>query len=67
MIADFFTKPLQGSLFAKFRDVILGHKHISSVYDNVSDEFSSQERVRNNVLTLINGGDENPSHKQSPP
>ncbi len=24
MIADFMTKPLQGSLFKKFRDVIMG-------------------------------------------
>jgi len=26
MIADFFTKPLQGALFYKFRDAILGIK-----------------------------------------
>ena len=26
MIADFFTKPLQGKLFVKFRDLIMGHK-----------------------------------------
>ena len=25
MVADFFTKPLQGSLFLKFRSVIMGH------------------------------------------
>lgn len=29
MIADFFTKPLQGSLFRKLRDVIMGHVPIS--------------------------------------
>ena len=28
-LADFFTKPLNGSLFQKFRDVILGYKHVS--------------------------------------
>jgi Reverse transcriptase (RNA-dependent DNA polymerase) len=32
MLADFFTKPLQGVLFRKFRDVILGYKHISSLH-----------------------------------
>jgi hypothetical protein len=27
MVADFFTKPLQGHLFEKFRDIIMGiHK-----------------------------------------
>ncbi|KAG7363058.1 hypothetical protein IV203_026418 [Nitzschia inconspicua] len=31
MLADFFTKPLQGALFRKFRDVILGHKPLSSL------------------------------------
>ena len=28
---DFFTKMLQGSLFRKFRSVLLGHAHISSL------------------------------------
>jgi len=31
MIADFFTKPLQGSLFRYFRDFILGHRPISEL------------------------------------
>ena len=44
MIADFFTKPLQGNLFRKFRDVVMGYKHISSLYDQ-SEQTSVQERV----------------------
>ena len=43
MIADFFTKPLQGKLFRKFRDVILGYKHISTLQEE--EESPSQERV----------------------
>jgi hypothetical protein len=31
MLADFFTKPLQGALFRKFRDIILGYKHVNSL------------------------------------
>ena len=31
MLADFFTKPLQGHLFKKFRDVIMGYVPISSL------------------------------------
>jgi hypothetical protein len=31
MIADFFTKPLQGLLFEKFRDIIMGITHCSSL------------------------------------
>ena len=50
MIADFFTKPLQGNLFRKFRDVVLGYKHISSLDVDDSEESSSQERVRKGIL-----------------
>ena len=32
MIADYFTKPLQGALFHMFRKVIMGWDHVSTVY-----------------------------------
>ena len=52
MLADFFTKPLQGSLFRKFRDVVLGYEHINTL---INDEkiVPLQERVRNGVLEKI--------------
>jgi hypothetical protein len=31
MLADFFTKALQGTLFCRFRDGILGHSHIDTL------------------------------------
>jgi len=31
MLADFFTKPLQGSLFERFRKVLMGHAHIDTL------------------------------------
>ena len=31
MLGDFFTKPLQGGLFTRFRDVILGYKHVDTL------------------------------------
>jgi hypothetical protein len=43
MLADFFTKPLQGSLFRKLRAVIMGHKHIDTLKDGTM--ATSQERV----------------------
>jgi hypothetical protein len=49
MLADFFTKPLQGSLFRKFRDVIMGHKHIDSLKLETMPN-PSQERVGENGL-----------------
>ena len=30
MLADFFTKPLQGSLYRRLKAVVMGHKHIDS-------------------------------------
>ena len=46
MIADFFTKPLQGNLFRKLRDVVLGYKHVNELKDN--GESTDEERVENN-------------------
>jgi len=43
MLADYFTKPLQGKLFHRFRDVIMGWKHISTLKDEVPS--SPKERV----------------------
>jgi len=31
MLADFLTKPLQGNLYRRFRDVLLGHAHVSTL------------------------------------
>ena len=44
MLADYFTKPLQGSLFHRFRDVIMGWKHISTLKEI---PVSPKERVGN--------------------
>jgi hypothetical protein len=49
MLADYFTKPLEGALFRKLRDVILGYKHVDSLSTNMLDVIdehsSSEERV----------------------
>ena len=43
MLSDFLTKPLQGSLFRKFRDVLLGHIHISQL--RLAGPNEPEERV----------------------
>jgi KUP system potassium uptake protein len=43
MLADFFTKPLQGGLFKKLRAVVMGHMHIDSLRAETSPP--TQERV----------------------
>jgi len=49
MIADFMSKPVQGKLFNVFREVIMGWKHISVLFDALTP---AEERVGNNgVLT----------------
>jgi hypothetical protein len=56
MLADFFTKPLQGSLFRKLRDVILGSKHISTLTEQ--EPVASKERVGiDSEVSVIVGGD----------
>ena len=45
MIADFFTKPLQGALFNKFRAVIMGWEHIDTISPS-----GNKERVGESVF-----------------
>ena len=47
MLADFFTKPLQGSLFEKFRRVVMGHAHIDTL--RLPTVVPTEERVGSNV------------------
>ena len=43
MLADFFTKPLQGALFSRFRAILLGHKCIDEVANTGAVTPSSPE------------------------
>ena len=45
MLADFFTKPLQGALFRKFRDVLLGYSPVDTL--TIDPSFLIEERVEN--------------------
>ena len=47
MLADFFTKPLQGALFIKFREVVMGWKHVDTLKRVVLPP--SEERVENSA------------------
>ena len=50
MLADFMSKPVQGMLFTKFRKVIMGWEHMSTLFE---PHDPNVERVGNNVsLTL---------------
>jgi hypothetical protein len=48
MLADFFTKPLQGNLFRRFRDIVLGHHHTDTLGAVIPGPI--EERVGNMQL-----------------
>jgi hypothetical protein len=60
MLADFFTKPLQGSLFTKFRRVVMGHDHIDSLKHNNACS-PTKERVGEDISDKVWNGSRAPS------
>ena len=52
MLGDFFTKPLQGGLFTRFRDVILGYEHVDTLSCASATLSPLEERVGN--FDLVN-------------
>ena len=66
MIADYFTKPLQGELFHMFRNIIMGWTHISTVFtsyhaakERVGNSENSDLSVETKILENKNYEDEN--------
>ena len=61
MLEDYFTKPLQGSLFRLFRSVLMGHRPISDLYtiSNIVvkervENVTNNEKISRNVTTNKN-------------
>ena len=51
MVADFYTKPLQGSLFKKMRDFIMGHSDSLNVERVENSAFSENCESRMEIST----------------
>jgi len=51
MLGDFFSKPVQGSLFKKFRSALMGWTHINELFQGYNN---LEERVGNNVKKVQN-------------
>ena len=70
MLADYFTKPLQGALFRKFWDVIMGYAHIdtlkSVIIDNVESDSNSNKtiEIKERVEQSLYNANENNCAKQ---
>ena len=59
MLADFFTKPLQGALFTTFRDVILGYQPVDSLHSvlpSALEERVGSERASSGSTSGENDG-----------
>ena len=50
MLADYFTKPLQGSLFNKFRRVIMGYDPISILKEYHTSKMKERVEKGNKIL-----------------
>ena len=50
MVADYFTKPLQGRPFKLFRDLIMGYAPISTILEAIA--LSAKERVEKKKLLV---------------
>ena len=47
MLADYYTKALQGELFTIFRNVIMGYEHISTLSIFECSEFEERVGINN--------------------
>jgi hypothetical protein len=65
MLADFFTKPLQGQLFQRFKQVILGHQHTHSLHDTIAEPLEERvgDKRSDTCHVLVQGMDQ---HEECP-
>ena len=55
MIADFFTKPLQGALFNRFRGVLMGWEHIVTISPSRNKECVGKQVFPNEDVNVASG------------
>jgi hypothetical protein len=53
MLADFLTKPLQGSLFIKYRDVLLGYNHTDSLKVSTAPSVPEERVEKGDELQTV--------------
>lgn len=56
MLANYFTKALQGSLFRTFRNIVMGYTHIDTIL--LDPSYPLKERVENTDQNRKVSGDE---------
>ncbi len=55
MVADYYTKPLQGKLFHKFRDQILGLVPMGNIEAHGNHRSVLDNQLQNNEKNVDNG------------
>jgi hypothetical protein len=63
MLANVLTKPLQGNLFRRFRDVLLGYSHTKTLDEVTRNVYGPEERVGSNEPGPYTSGNE-PKHNK---
>ena len=53
MLADYFTKPLQGALFRYMRDIVMGHEDIHNLKCVAKPSFSKKTNFSENVDVVV--------------
>ena len=51
MVADFFTKPLQGRMFKFFRDVVMGYKTMEEILFDISIKERVEDKNKNRIVS----------------
>jgi hypothetical protein len=57
MLVDYYMNSLQGKLFRRFREVIMGYRHINELM--LDPELSLKECVENRNNTVVENSEEN--------
>jgi len=57
MLADFLSKPLQGTLFRKFRNILMGHVDVDTLDIDIITPSTCKERVGETADTEVNTND----------
>ena len=52
MLADYFTKPLQGALFHKFWDVIMGYAHIDTLKTGLNNNVDIDPNSKTSAVAI---------------
>ena len=54
MLADFFTKPLQGRMYRLFRNILMGHTSLQTLIELIPiKEHVEVEKLRQNAEKLM--------------